>query len=73
MMGWRGESDVCGMCELALARGEEAPAFRALPVHPDYLRKTEPRATITEAPATASADGAEPERLPAHLEQPPSA
>ena len=39
---------MCEMCELALARGEEAPAFHTLPVHPDYLRKPEPKFAATE-------------------------
>jgi hypothetical protein len=39
------------MCELALARGEDAPAFHTLPVHPDYLRKPEPKFAATEVAA----------------------
>jgi len=39
---------MCEMCELALARGEDAPAFHTLPVHPDYLRKPEPKFEATE-------------------------
>ena len=44
---------MCEMCELALARGEDAPAFHTLPVHPDYLRKPEPKFEATEVAIAA--------------------
>jgi hypothetical protein len=44
---------MCEMCELALARGEEAPAYHTLPVHPDYLRKPEPKFAATEVDVAA--------------------